>query len=435
MEIDKLYRIFTGSNGVTTDTRAIAGGELFFALRGENFDGNRFVGDAIQKGCSFAVADDPALECFPRVMVVPDALKALQDLAAHHRRIWRGLVLAITGSNGKTTTRELVTAVLSRKFSVASSTGNLNNHIGVPLTLLKIRNEELAVIEMGANHQGEIALLAEIAAPETGIITNVGKAHLEGFGSLEGVKRAKGELFDYLAGHNDKAIVNISDPVLEGMAQQRDLEVFSYGVDADCNVMGHLPESADGLKGEFIFDGKRFPLQSELFGKYNFYNMLAAAATGIYYGVSPEDISGAVAGYLPENNRSQLVRGKTNTLILDAYNANPTSMLFALKAFMERDQPKKMVILGDMYELGEDSEREHMAVLQQLAGSGINEALLVGERFYTFASNPDFPFRFFVSLDACMDHLRDNLPENYLILLKGSRKNALERATNLLLNC
>lgn len=435
MGIDELYRIYTGSKGVTTDTRAIAGDEVFFALKGENFDGNRFVGDAIEKGCCFAVADDPSLEGIPKVVVVPDALTALQELAAHHRVRWGGKVLAITGSNGKTTTRELVSLVLSRKYTVCSSEGNLNNHIGVPLTLLKIRNEELAVIEMGANHPGEIARLAEIAAPETGIITNVGKAHLEGFGSLEGVKRAKGELLDFLAGHNGAAIVNISDPTLAEMAQQRDLKVFSYGVDIDCTVRGHLPESADGLKGQFGFEGKGFPLQSELFGKYNFINMLAAAATGIFYGVPPEDISGAVAGYLPENNRSQLVRGKTNTLILDAYNANPTSMSVALKAFMERVHSKKMVILGDMYELGEDSDREHMAVLQQLAGSGINEVLLVGERFNKSASNPVFPFRFFISLDACMDHLRDNVPENYLILLKGSRKNALERATNLLLSC
>jgi UDP-N-acetylmuramoyl-tripeptide--D-alanyl-D-alanine ligase len=434
MGIEELYRVFTGSKGVTTDTRAIAGGEVFFALKGEQFNGNRFVGEALEKGCGFAVADDPSLEGTHHVLVVPDALMALQELAAHHREKWGGRVFAITGSNGKTTTRELVASVLSRKFSVCSSGGNLNNHIGVPLTLLKTGNEELAVIEMGANHAGEIARLAEIAAPETGLVTNIGKAHLEGFGSIEGVKRAKGELFDYLAGHGGTAVVNVSDPVVAGMARQRGLEVFSYGVDIDCIVRGLLPESADGLKGEFAFDGRQFPLQSGLFGNYNFINMLAAAAAGIYYGVPPEDISEAVAGYRSENNRSQLVRGKTNTLIMDAYNANPTSMSVALTEFKELDHAKKMVILGDMYELGPDSDREHQAVLQQLVGSGFDEVLLVGERFGKYASAPAFPFRFFVSLDACMDYLRSNMPENYMILLKGSRKNTLEKTTNLLLH-
>ncbi len=435
MGTDELYRIFKSSNGVTTDTRSITGGEIFFALKGENFNGNRFVGEALEKGCSFAVADDPLLEGTNHVMVVPDALTALQELAACHRDKWGGRVLAITGSNGKTTTRELITLVLSRRFSVCSSEGNLNNHIGVPLTLLKIGNEEIAVVEMGANHPGEIAVLAKIAAPDTGIITNIGKAHLEGFGSLEGVKKAKGELFDYLAGHNGVAIVNVSDPVVDGMARQRGLRVFSYGMDCDCDLRGFLHESADGIHGQFAYNGDRFPLQSELFGGYNFVNMLAAAATGIYFAVQPEEISEAVAGYRPNNNRGQLIRGKTNTLILDAYNANPTSMAVALKDFMERNHAKKMVILGDMYEVGEDSDNEHRAVLQYLAGSDISEVLLVGKRFGKFATETAFPFRFFISLDECIEYLADNRPENYLILLKGSRKNTLEKTTNLLLEC
>lgn len=435
MQIEELYQIFTGSAGVTTDTRTVTGNELFFALKGESFDGNRFVQDALTAGCRFVVADDPSLGGLKDVLVVPDALKSLQELAAYHRKKWGGELLAITGSNGKTTTRELVAAVLSRKFRVLSSSGNLNNHIGVPLTILKIRDEELAVIEMGANHIGEIALLCEIASPNSGIITNIGRAHLEGFGSLEGVRRAKGELFDYLADHAGRAIVNMSDPILKEMATQRGLNVFSYGMESGYEVTGRLQESQDEIKGAFTVADEVYMLRSELFGAYNFMNMLTAAAVGICYGVAPHEISAAISGYRPENNRSQIMKGRSNTLIMDAYNANPTSMMLALEEFIQRDHPHRMVILGDMYELGEDSEHEHEKVLKRLAESGIREVLLVGERFGYFSATPAFPFRFFPGLKECMDYLHNNRPENHLILLKGSRKNALEKTTNLLLDC
>ena len=435
MQIEELHQIFTESAGVTTDTRTIKGDEIFFALKGENFDGNRFVQDALTAGCRLVVADDLSVEGLKDVFVVPDALKFLQELAAYHRAKWGGEVLAITGSNGKTTTRELVAAVLSRKYKVRSSGGNLNNHIGVPLTILQIMDEDMAVIEMGANHIGEIARLCEIASPNSGIITNIGRAHLEGFGSLEGVRRAKGELYDFLADHAGRAIVNMSDPVLKEMATQRGLKIFSYGLESGYEVAGSLHGSQDEIKGSFLAEEEEYLLRSELFGAYNFMNMLTAAATGISYGVAPDEISAAISGYRSENNRSQILKGRSNTLIMDAYNANPTSMTMALEEFIQRNHSQKMVILGDMHEIGEDSEREHENVLKRLSESCIREVLLVGERFGHFSATPAFPFRFFAGVKECKEYLRNNRPVNHLILLKGSRKNALEETTNLLLDC
>jgi len=434
MNIEELYSIFVGSSGVTTDTRAIAGGEIFFALKGENFDGNKFVGEALERGCRFVVADDPSLASLDRLEVVKDALEVLQELAAFHRRRWKGGVLAITGSNGKTTTKELVASVLAVRYKILFSKGNLNNHIGVPLTLLKLKDEEIAIIEMGANHQGEIARLSEIAAPDVGMITNIGKAHLEGFGGLEGVKKGKGELYDYLSLHGGLAIVNMSDPILAAMVRERGLKHFSYGTTKDCTVQGELKESGNEINGFFTVTGEEYVMRSGLFGAYNFMNMLSAAATGIYYDVLPDDISKGIASYIPENNRSQVIKGISNTLIMDAYNANPTSMSLALDDFERYSHDKKMVILGDMYELGEDELREHEAILKKLAESGLRDVLLVGERFSRFSANPDFPFRFFPNLGKCMDYLRETKPEKSLILLKGSRKNALEKLTSVLLD-
>ncbi len=435
MNIEELYKVFRDSSGVSTDTRNVQGGELFFALRGEHFDGNVFVREALEKGCSGVVADDPSIAKMPGLFLVPDALQVLQELAAHHRRVWGGKVLAITGSNGKTTTRELTALVLSHQYKVIATEGNLNNHIGVPLTLLKIKDEEMAVIEMGANHEGEIALLAEIAAPDDGIITNIGKAHLEGFGTMEGVMRAKGELFDYLAANQGRAIVNMSDPVLKGMVEQRRLTYFSYGTGGVFDVTGRFEGADSNIVGSFSMGDKEYILRSALFGRYNFMNMLTAAAAGVCMNVSPGNICLAIAGYQPDNNRSQVVTGQSNTLIMDAYNANPSSMQVALEEFFGREHDKKMVILGDMYELGASADAEHELVLKQLADSSVSEVLLVGERFSRFASNPAFPFRFFISLEDCMDYLEEIKPQNYLVLLKGSRKNRLERTTNFLLAC
>lgn len=435
MSIESIYNEFVLSSGVTTDTRTIRGNEIFFALKGAQFDGNNFIGEALSKGCRCAVADRPGLHGTAHVIVVKNALETLQQIASFHRRKWGGQVLAITGSNGKTTTKELLYAVLSQQYNVLATEGNLNNHIGVPLTLLKLRNEEMAIIEMGANHLREIALLCDIAAPGTGIITNIGKAHLEGFGGLSGVRRGKGELYDYLEANGGTAIVDLSDPVLASMAGERKMKVFSYGVGTGFDVSGQLEVSAGRIEGTFNSGSDAYPLRSGLFGTYNFRNMLAAAAAGIYLKVSPGAITKAVEKYVPQNNRSQIIRGKTNTLILDAYNANPTSMRGAITEFGQRIHPEKIAILGDMYELGEDEHKEHRALLEQLVNSNINTVMLVGERFGAFAEDPAFPFQFFSNLEECLTYLRTHPPQHALVMLKGSRKNALENATKLLMDC
>lgn len=435
MSIKSIYNEFVVSSGVTTDTRSIRGNEVFFALKGEHFDGNNFIREALEKGCRCAVSDRPGPEGSGRVIVVEDVLHALQQLASYHRRKWGGQVLAITGSNGKTTTKELVHAVLSQQYQVLATEGNLNNHIGVPLTLLKIRNEELAIIEMGANHVGEIAVLCGIAAPDAGIITNIGKAHLEGFGSLAGVRKGKGELYNYLEANGGTAIADLSDPVLASMTGERKLKVFSYGVGTGFDVSGQLAVSGERIEGIFRSGPDAYPLNSVLFGAYNFRNMLAAAAAGVFMNVPPHAISEAVERYVPQNNRSQTIRGRTNTLILDAYNANPTSMRGAIAEFEQRNHPVKIAILGDMYELGEDEYKEHRALLEQLTRTNINKVMLVGQRFGAFAKDPAFPFHFFNSLEDCLVHLRAHPPGNALIMLKGSRKNALENATKLLMDC
>lgn len=435
MSIDSLYNEFLLSSGVTTDTRTIRGNEIFFALKGDHFDGNQFVREALEKGCRRAVSDQESLAGTSQVIVVKDALQTLQQLASHHRGKWGGKVLAITGSNGKTTTKELLHAVFATKYNVLATEGNLNNHIGVPLTLLKIRDEQLAIIEMGANHQGEIALLCKIALPDIGIITNIGKAHLEGFGGLTGIRKGKGEMYDYLDASGGTAIADLSDPVLASMVAERKMKVFTYGLGNGYDVCGALVSSGDQLEGTFTVDDNVYPLRSQLFGAYNFKNLLTAAAAGVFMDVPPQNIKGAAESYVPQNNRSQILKGKTNTIILDAYNANPTSMRAALEEFARRNHPRKMLILGDMYELGADERMEHEALLEQLTRLELYRVMLVGKRFGAFAGNPAFPFQFFDTLEGCMNALKDDPPADSLIMLKGSRKNALEQATNLLQDC
>lgn len=430
-----MYKEFLSSSGVSTDTRSLKGNELFFALKGENFNGNVFVLEALEKGSRLVVADDPDLAPSSRIWIVEDSLKMLQDLAHYHRNQWGGKVLAITGSNGKTTTKELVAAVLAQKYKVLSTSGNLNNHIGVPLTLLRLKDEEIAVVEMGANHHGEIARLSQIAAPDLGIITNIGKAHLEGFGSLRGVREAKGELYDYLAVNHKSALANLSSDVLKEMIQERKLEVFSYGLEETFIVSGNPGESSGSINGKICISGKEYPVNSSLFGEYNFLNMLAAAAAGEVFGVDHHDIISSLESYKSENNRSQRIEGKTNKIILDAYNANPTSMGVAISEFSRMKDARKMVILGDMYELGEDSAREHQHLLKLLNELSFDEVLLVGSMFAEFSQNPEYPFHFFMTIEECIGFLEQIRPSGYTILLKGSRKNTLEKATNILLDC
>jgi UDP-N-acetylmuramoyl-tripeptide--D-alanyl-D-alanine ligase len=432
--IKDIYKRFLDAGIVSTDTRSIEGGEIFFALKGDNFDGNRFVHTALEKGCSYVVADDPSFVDIPKVLIVKDSLRTLQELANFHRSKLDIKVLAITGSNGKTTTKELVSAVLKKKYRLLSTRGNLNNHIGVPLTILEIKDEELAVIEMGANHLGEISLLCEIADPDVGLITNIGKAHLEGFGGIEGVEQAKGELYDFIAMKGGNALVNGSEHRLSDMASARGLNQYSYGLKHEFDLHGELTTSTSRMEGEFFIRESSYKIESALFGKYNFMNILSAAAAGVYFGVDPMDISEAIRDYHPDNNRSQVSKGKSNTLILDAYNANPTSMISALEEFVRIDAAKKMLILGDMYELGDSTYAEHETILNFLAGSTIRDILLVGDYFAQFTNDRRFPFNYFSNIDECIGHISAESPSGYLILLKGSRKNSLEKATKLLLD-
>jgi UDP-N-acetylmuramoyl-tripeptide--D-alanyl-D-alanine ligase len=435
MTLKVLHQIFLNSSGVCTDSRELVADQIFFALKGENFDGNRYVEQALSLGCILVVSDDPMLKGKEKVFVVESVLDILQSLANYHRKQKDVTVLAITGSNGKTTTKELIASVLSTKYSTLYTEGNLNNHIGLPLTLLRLKDEKLAVIEMGANHPGEIALLCNIAEPDMGIITNIGKAHLEGFGSMEGVRKAKGELYDYLTLKQKPILLNTDDRVLQEMADERGLSGVGYGMEAGTQVLGTIRVTKPFIKGNVSIGGEEYSLSTHMPGAYNFVNMLAAIAAGVHFEIEPEKMVGVLSDYRPDNNRSQIAEGISNTLLLDAYNANPSSMKISLEDFVSGDGHKKMVILGEMLELGEESEAEHRLILDWLIKSKIDKAMLIGEHFVELSESGNYPFLFFSDIQGCMDYLSDNKPSGYQILLKGSRKNALEQATNLLLGC
>lgn len=413
-----LYDLFRDHPRVTTDSRHIEPGGIFFALKGERFDGNRFAAESLRLGAAFAVADDPALRDDPaaregRLIVVDDALGALQELAREHRRELGIPVLAVTGSNGKTTTKELLRRVLSERFTVLATGGNLNNHIGVPLTLLSLTREaEFAVVEMGASARGEIALLASIAEPNYGLITNIGRAHLDGFGGPEGVRRGKGELFDFLRDNGGRAFVAAEDATLTAMAREREpMAVEYYSLALADDVPCHLQ------------------------GEYNRANVAAAVAVGRYFGIAEERILHAVDSYVPTNNRSQRMLTERNTLILDCYNANPSSMQAALDNFLVQ-QPDagagKAVILGDMLELGDWSRDEHRHVVRLAARDTQARILLVGEHFAEACRSLDplppnvtcFPTR-----QELEEHLDRNPLSGSLILVKGSRGIGLEHLT------
>lgn len=469
MTIDELYKVFLGHPEVTTDSRHCPKGSMFFALKGESFDGNRFAAKALELGAAIAVVDDADVvpEGDERYILVDDVLRSLQQLAAHHRQQFRGPVVQVTGTNGKTTTKELLAAVLSRKFHVLYTQGNLNNHIGVPLTLLRLRTDEMvkndsrtagsnetpgeapheiAIIETGANHPGEIAFLADIVDPDYGLITNVGKAHLEGFGSFEGVKRTKGELFDYLHCKKEGCIfVNESNYDLQDMLVERDIDIdtdkcITYareqaltmswmceGDIIDCNPMLRLwwrPK----------YDAQRI-VQTRLIGAYNIDNVLAAVVVGLHFGVAPEDICAALEDYQPSLGRSEYRRTGTNELIVDAYNANLTSMTAALENFAHIDHPAKMVILGDMKELGDASEGAHQTVLQQALGCGAQAVWLVGSEFKKATlqlTSSSAEIKTFEDVEAVKAALTEQKPTGLLILIKGSNSTRLHQLPPLL---
>ncbi|HDS06912.1 MAG TPA: UDP-N-acetylmuramoyl-tripeptide--D-alanyl-D-alanine ligase [Bacteroides sp.] len=382
MTIERLYAEFLQSAGICTDTRKAVAGTIFFAIRGDRFDGNAFVEEALGKGCRLAVTDRSDLAGRDGVALVRSSLDMLQQLARHHRRVKAPDLLAVTGSNGKTTTKELIAAILSKKFRVLSTSGNLNNHIGVPLTLLGLRDEQMAVIEMGANHAGEIRKLAEIAEPGTGLITNVGKAHLEGFGSLEGVLRAKGELYEFLAGTGGMAFVDGSDPLLMKKSEETGVKRMVVGPRGDLPVVCRIVKQDPFLEMEVETGrGEPFRVETNLVGGYNLQNILYAVALGIHFGISPALIREAVAGYRPQNLRSQLIGEGRNRILLDAYNANPTSMREAIGGLLQFAPHPRMLVLGDMAEMGDASEQEHRELVKWIGTLPVDLTLLVGKIF------------------------------------------------------
>ena len=422
MEIAELYKCFMECGKVTTDSRNCPEGSMFIALKGETFNGNAFAAQALKQGCRYAVIDESEY-AGEGTILVDNCLQALQQLANYHRRQLKTPVIGITGTNGKTTTKELISTVLSRKFNTLYTEGNFNNHIGVPLTLLRLTKEhEMAVVEMGANHPGEIKTLVHIAEPDYGIITNVGKAHLQGFGSFEGVIRTKGELYDFLRAKGGATIfIQNENPYLNGIAEG--LTCVRYGQTAGLYVSGELISCSPFLSFRWTAEGVSHEVNTHLIGSYNLDNMLAAAAIGRYFGVSDDDVSSALASYLPHNNRSQLKETADNKLIVDAYNANPTSMMAALKNFRQVEAPHKMVILGDMKELGEASREEHQKVVDYLKECGFDRVVLVGPEFAAATHS----YQTFQHVDEVLADIRIHKPQGYYILIKGSNSMKLSQ--------
>ena len=429
MNINELYAVYLASTGVTTDTRTIKGGELYIALRGDRFDGNAFVEQALESGCSAALTDHQAVaEKHPKAILVDNGLQALQALALHHRQqLPSTTVIGLTGSNGKTTSKELIRDVLATTYATFATRGNLNNHIGVPLSLLEVKPEHrFAVIEMGANAQGEIGFLSTLCLPDYGYITNIGKAHLEGFGGIEGVKKGKSELFKHLRNSGGKVFINAADPVMLELSQGNDRILFGTEVDSpDVYLIESSPTLTFGWSHHSYFSGK---VNTHLVGDYNINNIAAAIAIGRYFEVAPEAINGALSSYIPENNRSERRQTGHNTVILDAYNANPTSMSHALKSFANDPAEDKLCILGDMFELGAESAAEHRAVVN-LVDTLKLDAVFAGKHFAEAAKNREGVFE---TTEALADYLKQQGVKGKTVLLKGSRGMRLEQLLPLL---
>lgn len=439
MELSELYKLYQQHPLITTDSRDCPEGSIFFALKGESFDGNRFAKAALEKGCAYAVIDERefAEEGNRRLILVDNVLTTFKELAREHRRRFDIPVIGITGTNGKTTTKELIAAVLGEKYNVMYTRGNFNNDVGVPKTLFSLRPEhEIAVVEMGASHPGDIKALVDYVEPTCGLITNVGRAHLQGFGSFEGVKRTKGELYDFLESHNGLLFLNESNPDLMEMAAQRNFgRIISYGRDEGGNVEGEVIDCSPFLNfrwRQHLHAGQMpanaYEVETHLIGAYNLDNMLAAIAVGLHFGVSPGQINHALGHYIPSNNRSQLETTEHNRLIVDAYNANPSSMAAAIDNFKLMKAERKMAILGDMLELGAVSDEEHQKTVDALAAAGIKEVWLVGEEF----GKTHTAFRKFKNVDEVKAAIAAHRPENYYILIKGSNGIHLSQLPELL---
>lgn len=436
MSIEELYRYYLSFPQVTTDSRKVPRGSIFFALRGEKFDGNAYVPEALKKGASWAVSDDARYSGREKVILVENVLDTLQKLALHHRRQLNIPVLALTGSNGKTTTKELMASILSARYKVFATSGNLNNHIGVPLSLLSLNQEhELAVIEMGANHSGEIDLLCHLAEPGYGLITNIGKAHLEGFGSLDGVLKAKTELFRYMKKTKGTVFVNCNDPLLRDEALKEGLEIQWYGEIPPGNCSARMLSADPVLELEIAVlesDGLRSGKSStQLAGSYNVQNILAAVSAGMKFGVPFHNIRRAIEQYEPHNQRSQWLRTGKNDIYLDTYNANPTSMEQAIRSFMDMQSEPKSLILGDMLELGDYAEEEHKRILNMVTEMDTDTIILVGPWFYNLAKDHRKVICF-EDVNKAEDWLRAHPLKDQTILVKGSRKIGLEHMIHML---
>ncbi len=425
MDIAELYDLFLNSSGVTTDSRTIRSGEIFFGLSGPNFDGNSFATTALENGALYAIIDDQAFDTHDNTILVSDALTCLQNLAAHHRAQWTIPIIAITGTNGKTTTKELLHSIIRTSYNTVATSGNLNNHIGVPMTLLKIKNgTEIGIIEMGANHIGEIETLCQIASPTHGIITNIGKAHLEGFENEAGVRQAKGELYNFLAENNGAVFINNDHAYLLEMAEKIET-TCSYGSTSEADIRGKLMATFPYLAIQYQDKDMSPEIATHLIGDYNFENILAAICIGNYFKVTPDHIKQGIESYIPDNNRSQIIERSSNTFLLDAYNANPSNMKAAISNFAALEANKKVVILGDMLELGAESQNEHLHILDMLKELSFKSVILVGKEFKKVNEKIKYPH--FEDIDALKRWFEGENFGDTFFLIKGSRKVGLER--------
>lgn len=426
MDISHIHSLFLKCKSISIDTRKIESESLFVAIKGENFDANTFANEALQKGASYVIIDNDEYYIDQRTILVENSLIALQELAKYHRAFLKIPIIALTGSNGKTTTKELIHVVLSKKYKTKATRGNLNNHIGVPLTLLSFGSDtEIGIVEMGANHKKEIEFLCGLAKPDFGYITNFGKAHLEGFGGVEGVIEGKSEMYNYLSENDNLAFINLEDPIQ--VEKSKTLKSFTFGVnkaDADVNI------TAVKANPFVSIEYNNLNISTHLIGLYNSNNINAALTIGKYFNVADLDIKTALESYIPENNRSQLLTKGTNEIILDAYNANPSSMAVAIANFIQLENPNKVMILGDMFELGNESEFEHKSLISSLLKE---EAIcyFIGAAF--FANKVDKNnFFFYKTFDDFSNYLKENKMDGSIILIKGSRGMALERTLEFL---
>lgn len=428
MEISQLYNLYKEHPTITTDTRNCPKDSIFFGLRGDNFNGSQYAMKALELGSCYAIVDQAEYATHPNIILVEDSLKTLQELAAFHRKKLKIPIIGITGTNGKTTTKELVLSVLSTEYNVIATNGNFNNHIGVPLTLLRINKEhEIAIIEMGANHVGEIKALAEIADPNYGMITNIGHAHIEGFGSYENIIKTKGEMYDHIRDSKDgKLFVDYDNPLLRKMADG--ITSIFYGLQEDLFISGKIESINPYLEFEWKFVNSRYKVKTKLIGGYNLSNALAAITIGKYFGVKTELICKAIEEYEPTNNRSQLKETDRNMLIIDAYNANPTSMKAALENFDQMEVNHKVLILGDMKELGPDTDMEHQKVVDYVMKHEFDHVFFVGENFNKVKT----PYPRYKDLDELKEYLVKHPITDSYILIKGSRGGQLERCLDVL---